>query len=298
VTKRFSVVVTTYNEDEYHLLKKCIGSILSQTFTNFELLIVTEKKEIKEKIQNDFNDNRIRLINFDGSGVAEARNRGFESAIGDIVAYTDDDAYPEEKWLEKINEVYKKKDYPCVGGRILPSWEDGCKDIPEEFNWIVGVTHKGFGKKGEVRNTFGPNMTFKREVLNKVGGFDEKTGKDKLKLMQGEESEICSRIREKYGRSMYYDPDIVVHHHVSKEQTQLGYLIRRSFYQGISKGYMSKNVFNDTIENEEKDFLKMILTDSIPSYIINGNIRKGLLSLILTLTVGLGFLYYLFKSTI
>ena len=295
-----SVVVTSYSTEDYHYLKDCIESILCQTFENFELIIVTENDDLKKMVSEDFDDKRIKIVDFEGSGVAEARNVGASVAKGDILSFTDDDAIVEEEWLEKIKNTYETTDCVGVSGKILPmDDEKWVRKIPEEFLWLVGLTQRGYGKKGEtVRNAYGPNMSFRKKDFDELGGFDKKMGKIKSFMMQGEESEFSSRLRQKKGKGVIYEPDIKVYHHVEKSQTSIKNLSKRAFYHGYSKGYMSESTFENNLEEEEVIFLKKLVFNFLPEHLTNINLRKLALSLIFSICVSVGFIYYKFASYI
>ena len=61
-------------------------------------------------------------------------------------------------------------------------------------------------------NTFGSNLSFKADVLKALGGFRSEMGVKGRGLLQGEETELCERMREKFGRGVVYNPDAVVYH--------------------------------------------------------------------------------------
>jgi len=86
---------------------------------------------------------------------------------------------------------------------MTPAWVAGKPSfLPEEFYWLIGVTHRGFADgPGEVRNTFGSNISFRADVFAELGGFDVDIGGRKGdKNLQGGETELCARMREAYGQ--------------------------------------------------------------------------------------------------
>lgn len=101
-----SIIVPIYNVEQY--LAECINSILSQTYTNFELILVDDgSTDNSGKICDDFSfiDNRIRVIHKTNGGLSSARNVGIESANGDYYSFIDSDDYVENTFLECL---YKK----------------------------------------------------------------------------------------------------------------------------------------------------------------------------------------------
>lgn len=87
-----SIIIPAYNAEKG--LKECIGSIISQEYSNIEVIVVndgsTDKTlEIAEKFSKQ--DSRIKVISIENSGVSVARNTGLEQAIGEYVTFVDSD---------------------------------------------------------------------------------------------------------------------------------------------------------------------------------------------------------------
>lgn len=98
-----SIIVPVYNVEKY--LKKCIDSILNQTFTDFELILVDDGSTdnsvaICDKYVNM--DNRIKVIHKENCGVSAARNTGVESAIGNYIGFVDNDDYIDKDMYELL----------------------------------------------------------------------------------------------------------------------------------------------------------------------------------------------------
>lgn len=91
---RVSVIVPVYNKAKY--LKRCIDSILNQSFVGLELIIVDDgSTDDSLKIIDAIEDPRIRVITQENAGPGAARNRGIENARGDLLAFLDAD----DEWL-------------------------------------------------------------------------------------------------------------------------------------------------------------------------------------------------------
>lgn len=94
---KISVIVPVYKVEQY--LPKCINSILSQTFSDFELLLIDDgSPDTSGKICNDYaaKDSRIRVFHKENGGVSSARNLGLREALGEWVCFVDSD-----DWIEK-----------------------------------------------------------------------------------------------------------------------------------------------------------------------------------------------------
>jgi hypothetical protein len=174
--------------------------------------------------------------------------------------------------------------------------------LPEEFYWLVGVTHRGFADgPGWVRNTFGSNISFDREVFLELEGFDTEMGGRKGDAnLQGGETELCARLDQKYGEQVWYSPDAVVAHKVFDYRTEFWWLMDRAFWQGYSKRAMETLVPESG--GEEEDFLGKLVTESVPRR-LNGIVKEPSVAAVLQLVmlfvftgcVGGGYLYGAWK---
>ena len=303
---KVSVVICTYTEEMYEHFEDALESVRGQTYDDIEIVVVVDGNEpLHERIQDDYGDDEDLVLhcNEENVGLSASRNNALELVTGDVVALIDDDAVADERWVEELVSVYESTDAIAAGGKMTPIWVAGKPEfLPEEFYWLVGVTHRGFAEPGEeVRNTFGSNISFKTEVMKELGGFESQVGRQGEKNLQAHETEFCARMREEYGRGVVYNPDAKVGHKVFEWRTDKQWLLERSFWQGYSKRAMETLVSEESSE-EESDFLKQLVFEFVPSRL------KGLLTdpsvpkakqfvtlFVLTATVGVGYLYGLLK---
>lgn len=98
-----SVVVPVYNTEKY--LDECIQSILNQSFTNFELLLIDDgSTDCSGAICDQYaaKDERVRVFHKKNGGVSSARNLGLNEARGEWIAFVDSDDWVERKYLEEL----------------------------------------------------------------------------------------------------------------------------------------------------------------------------------------------------
>ena len=106
-----SIIIPLYNKEL--TIKDAIKSILSQSFTDFELIIVDDGSTDKgPNIVKSFQDDRIRLISQENQGVSKARNKGIEEAIGDWLLFLDADDKLGKDCLSILWNLHLK--YPTV----------------------------------------------------------------------------------------------------------------------------------------------------------------------------------------
>jgi len=243
-------------------------------------------------------DSRIRITqNEKNLGLSESRNRGISMAKGDIIAFFDDDAIAEVNWVEELVRMYRELDAIASGGCILPLWLSGePRCLPEEFYWLIGATHKGFAEGvREVRNTFGSNLSFKSDVLRALGGFRGEMGFKAKGQLQSEETEICDRMKDKFGKGVMYNNKAIVHHKVFPERLRWRFLLGRAFWQGYSKRLMME--MGHSLADEGK-FLKTLqagVADRVKGVSLTKYCQLAVL-LALTSAVGLGYAYRAVRS--
>ena len=266
---KVSVIISTYSIERAHNVKNCIHSVQQQTLPSNEIILVLDSNpKLSDFYRLQFND-EIKIVNSGGIGLSQARNAGVKHAEGDIVAFIDDDAIAERDWLEKLIKNYSDPSVVAVGGSVKAVWQE-CRPrwFPEELDWAVGCTFKGFPeKKSHVRNPIGANMSFRKNIIERVGYFKTNLGRFKNKLLCNEETDISIRILNMMPTAkIIYDPSCMVYHKISNKRANLKYLIKRAYYEGLSKSLISNKSSNiNDIMLPEKQYLKNIFKTVIIS---------------------------------
>lgn len=172
-----SVILPTYNRAS--LITRAIGSVLDQTWQDFELIIVDDgSTDDTEKTVAGFTDDRIRYVRLaQNGGPSMARNRGIELAKGEYIAFQDsDDEWMSDK-LEKQMElmlgstgelglVYcrMERNYKNGARQIYPSVEKAGTELQGNL-FVPLLEHNYIGT---------PTMLVRKECIVQSGGFDEK----------------------------------------------------------------------------------------------------------------------------
>lgn len=107
---KFSIIVPVYNTEKY--IDECIESIIEQSYSNFELIIVNDGSTDRslDKIENWSKiDDRIIIINQKNNGVSAARNAGLKIANGEWIAFIDSDDYVCKDYLRILYSVIEKE---------------------------------------------------------------------------------------------------------------------------------------------------------------------------------------------
>ena len=101
--EKISVIVPVYNVENY--LEKCVESILKQTYTNLEILLVNDGStdtsgELCDQLAQ--RDQRIRVIHKENGGLSDARNRGIKEASSNLIGFIDSDDYIDQDMYETL----------------------------------------------------------------------------------------------------------------------------------------------------------------------------------------------------
>lgn len=284
-----SVVISVYSKERLAYAIACIDSLKLQTLLPREIILVLDPDEELARFYRSKLAKDIRIVVSENRGLSNARNAGIKHASGEIVAFIDDDAVADKRWLENLVTAYDDSDVVGAGGLIKPFWEmDQPAWFPEELNWVIGCSYKGLPEqRADVRNVIGCNMSFKREIFEKVGYFRTDVGRFGKTLTAGEEPEISMRIMNRLPNSrIIYEPLAIVNHRVSRNRVSPRYMWRRSFYEGISKAMMTNPKSNNSSSlSTENRYLNYLFTTAVPKRIRRIYLPKNLSQLILLMGV-------------
>ena len=265
---KVSVVVCTYSDDRYEDFTEAVDSVLAQRHDPIEVVLVIDGNEsVAARTRETYGDRQDVIVhcNDENLGVSVSRTKGAELASGEVVAFIDDDAIAEPDWIAELVRVYESRDALAVGGQMVGEWIAGRPwFLPDEFNWLVGVTHRGFAESGDVvRNTFESNISFRRDVFLDLGGFDPELGPTADSYSHSEGAEIGTRLQNEYGCGLVYTDDAIVSHKIFEHRTKLRWLLARAFEQGKSKHRMARRD-GGGMNDEEYGFLFDLLKVHTP----------------------------------
>ncbi|MBU2592706.1 glycosyltransferase family 2 protein, partial [Patescibacteria group bacterium] len=206
---KLSVVICTFNRDKN--LKRCLASLAGQTFDNFEVIIVDggSTDKTNQVIKNQSKTLKIKKITYLGTELAKVRDQGWRKAKGELVSWIDDDVVVSKNWAKQVitafqaeNNIggvtgptiipkkilanrdvfsfYHKKGFWKLIGKFWEIWFlEGSKyqvgKLKKSGAWTPGSNFINSTKlKGliEVDYLEACNMTLKKDLINRVGGFD------------------------------------------------------------------------------------------------------------------------------
>jgi glycosyltransferase involved in cell wall biosynthesis len=197
---RISVVVCTYNGSR--TIRDCLEGLLRLEYPNFEVIVVDDGSiDTTAGIVERY---PFRLIRTENRGLSSARNTGLEAATGEIVAYLDDDAYPDPHWLTYLAATFMRTTHAAVGGPNIPPAGDG--PIADCIaNAPGGPVHVLLSDQ-QAEHVPGCNMAFRKAALQAIGGFDPQF------RIAGDDVDVCWQL-QKQGWTVGFNPAAVVWHH-------------------------------------------------------------------------------------
>jgi glycosyltransferase involved in cell wall biosynthesis len=263
---KISVIIPAYNSEK--TIKTTIDSVLNQTFTNFELIVINDgSTDSTLDIVSQIQESRIKVLSFENAGGNVSRNRGLHQAVGEFVSFLDaDDIWTPEKLASQVKALQAN-----IDAKVAYSWTDY---IDENGKFLVSGNH--ITVNGDVYERLlvsnflenGSNPLIDKESLVELGGFDES-------LKAAQDWDMWLRLAAKY--SFICVPAVQILYRVSasslssnlarQEQACLQ-VLERAYY---AKPLVSKNIWNLSLANLYKYLLCKALQEPF-------NRQKGLVA--------------------
>lgn len=269
---KISIVVCTRNRARR--LALCLASLESQTALpdSFEVIVVDNLSTdstaecVTAFVQRNAN---FRYVIETHVGVSYARNRGYQEAAGEYVAYLDDDGRAFPDFVERILSVAHRRAFSYWGGMVVneyeaprPAW------LSEKFrsNVHLFAQHKDIVPIRHHETIWGAVMVAERKVLEIMNGFNTEYGMRSDKRRYGEESELQDRLQAA-GYKVGIDPQLRIHHLVNPQAYNLMWHWRDSYGAG----------YDSAVHWEQQSILLVLLRSRLSHCRIIG---RGFLSLV------------------
>lgn len=184
----FSIVIPVFNKEKF--VAKTLKSVLNQTFTDFEIIIVNDGStdEGEAKIL-EFNDPRIRYFSKKNEGVAIARNFGIEKSTADYICFLDADDFWYSSFLETMYQFISRfPEQKIFSGAIEIETKKKCVkahySIPKKSDFEIVDFFEASQKECVLWTS---SVCIHKSVFDQVGVFD-------TKIKYGEDTELWIRI--------------------------------------------------------------------------------------------------------
>jgi glycosyltransferase involved in cell wall biosynthesis len=215
-----SIVIPTYNSE--NTIHKTIHACLSQDYSEGKLEIIIIDDGSMDSTAEIIKQYPVIYVYQENKGPAAARNLGWRSAAGEIICFTDSDCVPEREWVSKIQKEYTSETIGGVGGSY---------DIINGESLLATCIHEEIIQRHlksprEVNYLGGFNVSYRRNVLKEVGGFNES-----YPDASGEDNELAYKIVKK-GYKLIFDKNIKVgHYHPTKLSGYLKHQMKHGFWR-------------------------------------------------------------------
>jgi O-antigen biosynthesis protein len=184
IPPRISVVVCSYNGAR--TIRRCLDGLMALDYPNHEVIVVDDGST--DRTADIVAGYRVRLISTPNRGLSSARNAGCEAASGDIIAYLDDDAWPDPDWLTFIAAAFADPKVGAVGGPNLPP--PSSDPFAASIALAPGTATHVLLTDSLAEHVPGCNMAVRRDVLLALGGFDP------VFRIAGDDVDLCWRLHD------------------------------------------------------------------------------------------------------
>jgi glycosyltransferase involved in cell wall biosynthesis len=237
---KISIIVPIYKVEQY--LRKCVESILAQTYTNIEIILVNDgSPDNCGKICDEYakKDNRIKVIHKENGGLSSARNAGLDTATGDLIGFIDGDDFIDKDMYETLYKLLVENNVDLVecsfkivkSCKLKPLQTDKINDGRIEMGDNLFALRKLL--EHPIRNVAW-NKLYKREL------FDDLRYPDKLY----EDGFLTYKIFYKLKKYIFIELD------------KYNYVQREDSIMGQQKNYTIKNLDGLEVQEERYQFLK------------------------------------------
>ena len=197
---RVSVVVCSYNGAA--TIRDTMEGLSRLDYPDCEVIVVNDgSSDATPKIAAEYD---VRLISTENRGLSNARNTGWQAADGEIIAYIDDDAYPDPHWLQYLAHSFMSGDYVGVGGPNIAPPGDG--PIADCVANAPGRPVHVLLSDRTAEHIPGCNMAFRRKALEAIDGFDPRY------RAAGDDVDVCWRLQENGGVIGFHAAALDWHH--------------------------------------------------------------------------------------
>jgi glucosyl-dolichyl phosphate glucuronosyltransferase len=240
---RATVVVCAFASERLEQTVDCVRSVLNQDPRPAQMIVVVDHNEsLRDELRARLPDEVEVVANGDARGLSSARNTAIARSRGEYVVFIDDDAIAHDGWLARLLAAFDDPEVVGVGGHARPLWETTPPGwLPPEFLWVVGCSYSGLPERGTVRNPLGCNMAFRAGLFEMVGRFNPAIGRLGSLPLGCEETEFCLRAaRAMPGARIALTEGAEIDHRVPAARATPRYLLRRCYFEGISKALVRR----------------------------------------------------------
>lgn len=279
-----TIIIPTYNRaTSLRKILRSLDSVETPEFFHIETVIVNngstdETNRVLIRETKRFRPFALEVLDETRRGKANAVNRGLEFSHGNIILIFDDDILIHPQCLTKHAECHLTGGFDAVQGRVLPGLDpDGNAADPNRLReYNIPIVDYGENQR-PIPGLIGTNISFKREVFEKVGFFDTRLGPGAAGF--SEDTEYSQRIR-KAGFTIGYTPLAVVYHELNPARYGRSYNRAVEYRKGKSRSlYRRDSVFLRVVPNLFANCVRYVIYKALgklqKAYKTEGRIMKS-----------------------
>ncbi len=261
-----SIIICTYNREKY--IAPLLESIAKNDYPvgDYEIVLVDNNctdntRGVCEQFAAEHPEITLRYVVETEQGLSAARNKGVETAKGDIIVYVDDDALVDTNYIRIYAEHFATHpETMAAGGPIEPLYETEEPEWMSPYTKALLTAWMNYGDKVREyptgRYPGGGNAAYRKKVFDQVGLFNTELGRKGNALLASEEKDIFDKMHA-LDMQVLYLPTPVLHHIIPQTKLEEDYFNRLTLQIGrsermrtraISKGKYFKRLFSESIK--------------------------------------------------
>lgn len=239
---KLSLVICTYNRVD--ILKTTLpelAHLIVPSAAQLEIIIVDNNSNddtadyLKQYLQSLDSVVPHHYVFEKKQGISHARNAGFKKAVGDYIAYIDDECLLPGNWIEVAVKTLHKHTPAFLGGPYFGKFLPGSSSpwFKESFGDSFLLQYKPEYGPLMGRYLSGGNMLIRRDVFEKIGLFDTELGMKGDVIAYGEEQDFQRRYLAQFNHEeVFYNPDLFVWHYIRNEKLSMRFLFKDALLRG------------------------------------------------------------------
>ena len=230
----YSFITATIGEE--NKLKTLLNSLSSQTYLNYEIIVI-DQNEHERVLRLCDNYENIKHIHSSNRGLSLARNIGIRNAGGKYLVFPDDDSVLPHNFLENANNVIQKFPDMLIFSGIVLSLEKN-RPFSRYMNFVSEeITYHNYSK------FMSTTMVIHRQVFDKLNGFDEEMGVG-ARWGGSEETELLLRAFGAGYRAYYTESLVAYHPELNFSKLTWKQAMHKGYSYGLGRGPLFRRLIN------------------------------------------------------
>ena len=263
-----SIVLPYYNGKQF--IKEAIDSIMSQTYTHFELLLVDDgspdknQSDYVKNLMDSYGDKRLKYYYKENGGLSDARNFCIDNAKGEFIAFIDqDDLWVPDKLEKQVDVFIQKSDvnFICTDGEIFGEINRSI-DRQKELKLINGFVQQSYLRMIKGNFAIASSVIFRKKLISEIGYSNRA-------FIIAPDYEYFIRFSRKY--DFYFIPEPLIKYRMHEQNTikniirmhcEIIIILSQQDLSSIMRKYFALRRFSRSFMRCLWEFMKLILKKS------------------------------------